>query len=93
MNRDSGQFRGKRMITGGRAAVRCALYMATLVSIRFNPVIKSFYERLLEKGKLPKVALTACMHKLLIILNAMVKSGQSWQPRLAEQSHDNAIAI
>ena len=92
LNRDSGQFRGQRMITGGRAAVRCALYMATLVSIRFNPVIKSFYERLLEKGKLKKVALTACMHKLLIILNAMVKTGQSWQPRLAEQSSDNAIA-
>lgn len=84
LNRDSGQFRGKRMIVGGRAAVRCALYMATLVGIRFNPVIKSFYERLLTKGKLKKVALTACMHKLLIILNAMVKSGESWQPRLVE---------
>lgn len=84
LNRDSGQFRGKRMIVGGRAAVRCALYMATLVGIRFNPVIKSFYERLLAKGKLKKVALTACMHKLLIILNAMVKSGESWQPRLVE---------
>jgi transposase len=82
LNRDSGQFRGKRMIVGGRAAVRCALYMATLVGIRFNPVIKAFYERLLQKGKLKKVALTACMHKLLIILNAMVKSGKSWQPHL-----------
>ncbi len=71
LNRDSGQFRGKRMIVGGRAAVRCALYMATLVGIRFNPVIKSFYESLLSRGKLKKVALTACMHKLLIILNAM----------------------
>ena len=79
------------MIVGGRAAVRCALYLATLVGIRFNPVIKSFSEKLLAKGKLQKVrgcllnlvqelvspvALTACMHKLLIILNnAMVKSG------------------
>lgn len=82
LNRDSGQWRGKRMIVGGRAAVRCALYMATLVGIRFNPVMKSFYERLLGKGKLKKVALTACMHKLLIILNTMVKNGQSWQPSL-----------
>ena len=59
LNRDSGQFRGKRMIVGGRAAVRCTLYMATLVAVRFNPVIKSFYERLLAKGKVKKVALTA----------------------------------
>ena len=56
--------------------------MATLVATRFNPVIKSFSERLLAKGKLKKVALTACMHKLLIILNAMVKNGQPWQPQL-----------
>lgn len=86
LNRDSGQFRGKRMIIGGRAAIRCALYMATLVGIRFNPVIKAFYERLLQKGKLKKVALTACMHKLLIILNAMVKSGKLWQPQFSEPS-------
>ena len=86
LNRDSGQWRGKRMIVGGRAAVRCTLYLATLVGIRFNPIIKSFYERLLAKGKLKKVALTACMHKLLIILNAMVKSGESWQPKIAELS-------
>ena len=86
LNRDSGQFRGKRMIVGGRAAVRCTLYMATLVAVRFNPVIKSFYERLLAKGKVKKVALTACMHKLLIILNAMVKSGESWQSPMAEPS-------
>ena len=55
--------------------------MATLVAVRFNPMIKAFYERLLSKGKLKKVALTACMHKLLILLNAMMKKNQSWQPQ------------
>ena len=62
LNRDSGKFRGKRKIWGGRATIRCVLYMATLVPVRFNPAIKAFYERLLKKGKLKKVALTACMH-------------------------------
>ena len=62
LNKDSGKFRGKRRIWGGRAKIRCVLYMATLVAVRFNPVIKTFYERLLQKGKLKKVALTACMH-------------------------------
>ena len=81
LNKDSGKFRGKRRIWGGRVKVRCVLYMATLVAVRFNPVIKTFYERLLNKGKLKKVAITACMHKLLIILNAMMKNNQSWQPQ------------
>ncbi|MGD2184431.1 IS110 family transposase [Lusitaniella coriacea] len=80
LNRDSGKFRGKRQIWGGRANIRCVLYMATLVAVRFNPTIKAFYERLKAKGKLKKVALTACMHKLLILLNAMVRKGQTWQP-------------
>ena len=62
LNRDSGKFRGKRKIWGGRTKVRCLLYMAALVAVRFNPVIKAFYERLVQKGKLKKVALTACMH-------------------------------
>jgi transposase len=84
LNRDSGQFRGKRTIWGGRAQVRCVVYMATLAAIRFNPIIKAFYQRLLQRGKLKKVALTACMHKLLLILNAMVKSGQDWQPQITE---------
>ena len=79
LNRDSGKFRGKRKIWGGRAKIRSVLYMAALVAVRFNPVIKAFYERLLNKGKLKKVALTACMHKLLIILNAMTKNNQAWQ--------------
>ncbi|MDV2998146.1 MAG: IS110 family transposase ISGme8 [Chroococcidiopsis sp. SAG 2025] len=78
LNRDSGQMRGKRTIWGGRAQVRAALYMGTLVAVRFNPVLKQFYERLRQKGKPAKVALTACMHKLLIILNAMVKSQTYW---------------
>ncbi|MCC0179199.1 IS110 family transposase [Waterburya agarophytonicola K14] len=79
LNRDSGKFRGKRRIHGGRAKVRCVLYMAALVAVRFNPIIKAFYERLLNKGKRKKVALTACMHKLLIVLNAMMNQNQSWR--------------
>jgi len=82
LNKDSGKFRGKRQIWGGRAKIRCVLYMATLVAVRFNPLIKAFYERLISKGKLKKVALTACMHKLLIILNAMMKNNQAWQPQI-----------
>lgn len=82
LNRDSGTSKGKRRIWGGRANVRCVLYMAALVAIRFNPVIKDFYQRLLDKGKLKKVALTACMHKLLILLNAIVRDCQPWQPQM-----------
>ena len=84
LNRDSGKFRGKRKIWGGRATIRCVLYMATLVAVRFNPPLKDFYERLLEKGKLKKVALTACMHKLLIFLNAMMKNNSSWKPQVTD---------
>lgn len=79
-NHDSGNQRGKRRIFGGRTSVRSVLYMATLSAIRHNPVIKEFYHRLLNKGKLKKVALTACMRKLLVILNTMVKTGQDWNP-------------
>jgi transposase len=75
---DSGQHRGTRRIWGGRAQVRAVLYMATLTATRFNPVIRAFYERLLAAGKQQKVALTACMHKLLLILNAMVRDGTPW---------------
>lgn len=81
LNRDSGTLRGKRTVWGGRAKVRAALYMATLVATRFNPVIKAFYQRLLAAGKPKKVALIACMHKLLTILNAMLKHRSPWQPR------------
>jgi transposase len=79
-NRDSGQFRGKRTIWGGRAQVRCSLYMATISAIRCNPVIRPFYQRLREAGKPPKVAITACMRKLLTILNVMMKNQTTWDP-------------
>jgi transposase len=79
INHDSGKHKGKRMIQGGRISIRCGLYMATLVAIRHNPVIHNFYERLLAKGKLKKVALVACMRKLLVILNAMIRDNKTWQ--------------
>jgi transposase len=83
LNRDSGTHRGRRSIWGGRAQVRGALYMATLVAARHNPVIRAFYHRLLAAGKLKKVALTACMRKLLTIVNAMMKHRTAWKPPLA----------
>jgi transposase len=79
-NRDSGRWRGKRTTWGGRASVRSALYMAALVASKHNPVIRAFYERLIDAGKPKKVALTACMRKLLVILNAMLKNGTLWDP-------------
>ena len=86
INRDSGQHRGKRMIEGGRAHVRAALYMATLVATRHNPIIRQFYQRLLARGKLKKVALTACLRKLLIILNAMIRDASLWREQTASSS-------
>lgn len=83
LNRDSGQHQGQRQIAGGRAQVRSALYMATLVATRHNPVIRAFYERLLARGKLKKVALMACLHKLLTLLNAMFRHQSSWHPVLS----------
>jgi transposase len=82
MNRDSGQWRGKRTIQGGRPAVRQALYMAALVASRRNPVIMEFYQRLRQAGKPAKVALTACMRKILVILNAMLKNHTYFNPQL-----------
>jgi transposase len=79
LNCDSGTLRGRRTIWGGRAHVRTVLYMGTLVATRYNPRIKAFYERLLAAGKVKKVALTACMHKFLTILNAMLKHRTPWQ--------------
>jgi transposase len=76
--RDSGQMRGRRTIWGGRARVRAALYMAALVAARHNPVIQAFYQRLLAAGKAKKLALVACMHKLLLILNALLKTDSVW---------------
>jgi transposase len=83
LNCDSGKFRGKRIIWGGRANLRSALYMGTLAAIRFNPVIAAFYQQLITAGKKPKVAMTACMRKLLTILNAMIKNSTSWNSELA----------
>jgi len=79
VNKDSGKKKGKRRVYGGRADVRSVLYMATLAAKKFNPVIRIMYERLLKNGKEKKVALTACMRKLLVILNAMMHSGQHWR--------------
>jgi transposase len=79
LNCDSGTMRGRRTIWGGRAHVRTVLYMGTLVATRFNPVIRAFYQRLLAAGKVKKVALTACMHTFLTILNAMLKHRTPWQ--------------
>jgi transposase len=79
LSRDSGQFRGRRAVWGGRANVRSVLYMAALSASRFNPAIRRFYLRLIGAGKKPKVALTACMRKMIGILNAMVKNRTPWQ--------------
>jgi transposase len=86
LNRDSGTLRGKRTVWGGRAQVRAVLYMSTLVAVRHNSVLRTFYERLRRAGKAPKVALTACMRKLLTILNAMVKHRTPWQQNYAPRS-------
>jgi transposase len=80
--RESGVWRGRRRIAGGRAPLRRTLYMATLTATRWNPVIRAFYERLLAAGKLKKVALVACMRKLITILNAMVRDGRPFDPHL-----------
>lgn len=83
---DSGKYKGQRRIWGGRADVRTVLYMATISAIRCNPVIRAHYEQLKTRGKMPKVAIVACMRKLLIILNAMVRKNQSWSPTVAAQA-------
>lgn len=82
LNRDSGTERGKRHIYGGRSMVRSTLHMAMLSAVTYNPVIKAFYQRLIAAGKPPKVALTACSHKMLRILNAMARTGQPWNENL-----------
>jgi len=83
MNKDSGKKQGKRRVFGGRADVRSVLYMAALAAKKFNPVIKRFYERLLKHGKEKKVALTACMRKLLVILNSISHTNQPWRTQTA----------
>ena len=82
LNRDSGHMRGQRAIWGGRADVRRALYMATLVAVRHNPVLQAYYERLLAAGKRKKVALVAAMRKLITMPNAIARHGSQWNPTL-----------
>jgi transposase len=86
-NRDSGQFRGQRVIWGGRAHIRRVLYMAAVAAARSNPVIRRFYQRLRANGKPAKVALVACMRKLLTIMNAMLKHRVPWNPNALELQH------
>lgn len=82
LNRDSGTMRGRRSVWGGRAPVRAVLYMSALAAVRFNPTISAFHARLIAAGKLPKVALVACMRKLLTILNALLRSRSPWTPQV-----------
>lgn len=82
-NNDSGRFRGKRRIKGGRPSVRTVLYMATLSATKFNPIIRAFYEHLVLQGKAKKVAIVACMRKMLIYLNAMIRDSQLWRSSVA----------
>jgi transposase len=82
-NRDSGKLRGKRRIRGGRAHSRTALYLSAMVATRFNPDIKRFYERLVSAGKHKKVALTACIRKIITALNAMIRDNSPWQSAMA----------
>jgi transposase len=89
-NNDSGSKRGRRSCWGGRAEVRSVLYMATVVAATHNPVIAATYKRLLSRGKLVKVALVACMRKLLTMLNAMVRDGRPWSPPLLGEGAKNA---
>lgn len=89
LNRDSGQFRGKRAVWGGRDNVRSVLYMATMSAIRFNPIISSFYNRLKGAGKPHKVAMTACMRKIIVTLNSMIKNKTYWNPLVAEKCIQN----
>jgi len=82
MNRDSGQYRGKRMTGGGRPDIRAGLYMPLLSAIQHNPVLRKFYRRLVEAGKAKMIALVACMRKLLVILNTMIKNNEAWKPKM-----------
>jgi transposase len=82
-NRESGKLRGKRRIRGGRHHVRTILFMAVLSSVQHNPVIRAFYRRLVAQGKHKKVALVACIHKMVIMLNAMVRDGRKWKEQMA----------
>jgi transposase len=90
-NRDSGRTRGRRQTGGGRAPVRRVLYMGALVATRWNPIIRPFYQRLLAAGKPKKVALIACMRKLLTMLNAMKRTGEAWAPRTTSLATESEV--
>jgi transposase len=83
---DSGKYTGKRRTWGGRSEVRSVLYMATLSAVQHNPVLKAFHQRLISAGKPPKVALVACMRKLVVILNAMARDRAAWSPERHQQT-------
>ena len=94
LNRDSGAFRGQRSVWGGRSTVRTALYMGALAAVRSNPPVKVFYERLVEAGKPKKVALVACMRKLLVTCNAVIRDGAEWDPSNAPRGlTPNTVAV
>ena len=82
MARDSGTFRGKRMTGGGRKKIRSRLFMPTLVAVRYNPILKAYYNKLLSREKCKMVAIVAVMRKLICILNTMTKKNQQWNPNL-----------
>ncbi len=86
LNHDSGKYQGKRRIWGGRADVRAALYMATLSAVRFDPTLKVLYKRLTDAGKPKKVALVACMRKMLTIINAVIKTGTPWRSAYPQEA-------
>ncbi|MBW8192862.1 transposase [Neiella marina] len=83
MNRESGRFNGKRRIKGGRHRVRTVMFMAMMSAIQCNEVFKRKYQQLKAAGKIPKVAVVACMRKLIVILNTMIKNGESWDEKVA----------
>ena len=91
-NRDSGRTRGRRQTWGGRGSVRRVLYMGALVATRWNPIIRPFYQRLLAAGKPKKVALIACMRKLLTMLNAMKRTGEAWAPRTTSSAAESELS-
>ncbi len=92
-NRDSGKLQGRRAVWGGREQVRAALYMAAVTAVQYNPVLRAFYQRLLAAGKPTKVALVACMRKLLVILNAMVRDDTPWSPWACCYLTSNTVAF
>ncbi|QMV14903.1 Transposase IS116/IS110/IS902 family protein [Vibrio spartinae] len=84
MNRESGRYKGKRIIQGGRSQVRTVLYMAMMSAMQSNPIFKATYQRLLEVGKPKKVAIITCVRKMVVILNSMLRDGTMWDENMAK---------